>query len=584
MTNAFTDITEDTGSDTSSDDSDEPALTSRGEGDTVTNTFTDKVRSTLPEPEENLTQKRYEDPDSTEKADDVDPRGLFRTPTVNELRYYAREGPYGKAIVEQPIEDTFKNGYTIHGDNTNGKIREYLDQYKPYYKQCEIKSRRDGMCVLMHQIADGADSVSEPIPSDGGTFEGFQIWTIDNLSGDLAAGTVEDYTEYNHDQIYVSGGAENGGVAVVDDVSHPDHGDVLGFGVEPRQDSTDVQSVSFVHIDRCEVFRWGEHVDGPLGNSLRGTQIGESVLTPVLQPLMATQMGFWAIKNILHRYSAPLHAVEPPESWGQEEFDQAREKLQNLSMTSEAVLPPGSELSVAEGVSEFDPEPFYSTLVEAICAGTVFTKSYLQGTQTGTVSGSETDLKGYFNGIHLLRTERTEEKFRNSLRMVSSYDQSTIPRVSDIEGFDIEWGPLFKPTDLEQAEGAVSLVTAATNAIKNYVMTPDEARSLVSEEWATFDIDVDLGELTEQQMDDLDRININEAGQGIKDNEPDVRQNPMQQNGGGQPEGQTRESSQPVADSLSESTEVDEDDAERSSALTDEQLDQIADKLAEKIN
>jgi hypothetical protein len=77
-------------------------------------------------------------------------------------------------------------------------------------------------------------------------------------------------------------------------------------------------------------------------------------------------------------------------------------------------------------------------------------------------------------------------------------------------------------------------------------LTPDEARSLVSEEWAEFDIDVSLTALSESDWDDLDRINMNEAGQGVPDNEPDVSyQNPTLQNGGGQPEGQNRERSQP---------------------------------------
>jgi hypothetical protein len=499
----------------------------------------------------------YDDPDGTGGADDTDPRKLFRPPTLNELRYYSREGPYGPAVIKKPINDAFKHGFEVTGDNTeredgDGTIERFLkDEYLDYYRIAEIKSRRDGLCVLMHQVADPETSVSKPIPRDGSaTFEDFQLWTVDNLSDELAPTTVADHTDYTKDQIYVSEGEENGGIAVVDDISHPDHGDVVGYGVKPRKDSTDVQNVVFVHEDRCQAFLWGEHVDGDIGNSITGEHVGESVLTPVLQPLKATQMGYWAMKNILFRYSAPLHAVEPPESWSTDDWNDATEQLENLSMMSDGVLPPGSELTVAEGVSEFDPEPLYSVLVESICAGTVFTKSVLQGTQSGTVSGSETDIKGYFNEVHLLRQQRMEPKFCEVVEKVSKYDQDTIPRVAGVSNFNIEWGPLFKPTDVEQAEGAVSLVTAATNAIKSYVLTPDEARSLVEEEWAEFDIDVSLDELSEEDWDSLDRINMNEAGQGASDNEPDVRQNPQMKNGGGQPPGQNRESSQPTRDSL----------------------------------
>lgn len=116
------------------------------------------------------------------------------------------------------------------------------------------------------------------------------------------------------------------------------------------------------------------------------------------------------------------------------------------------------------------------------------------------------------------------------------------------------------------------MITAATSGIKQYVLTPDEARSILSEQWAEFDIDVDLDELTEEQRDQLDRINVREAGQGPQDDEPDTspRQNPQLQNGGGQAAGQNREGSQPTrtaTDSLDESD-----------------LDAIADRVVERLS
>jgi|APHM01.1.fsa_nt_gi hypothetical protein len=62
-------------------------------------------------------------------------------------------------------------------------------------------------------------------------------------------------------------------------------------------------------------------------------------------------------------------------------------------------------------------------------------------------------------------------------------------------------------------------------------------------------MDADLGDpLTESEMDTLDRININEAGQGLKDNERDNRTAPQQGgNEGGRPEGSS-DGSQPTSD------------------------------------
>lgn len=573
MADAFTDVLDEESVDTTATDGNEDQTT-------VTDTHTARafadmgVRTETTMADGETSDKRYEDEETGDKADDVDPRGLFKQPHLNEIRYYAREGPYGPPLVEKPIDDIFKHGFDVVGDNTAsernaGKIENFLHEYVEYYKKAEKKSRRDGLAVLEFKFADGAESTSDPIPSSGGEFRGYKLWTIDNLSDTLSASTVADHTDYDRDQIYISTGEVNGGIAIVDDVSDPDHGEVLGYGISPRQDSEDVQTVSFLHADRCQHFVWREWVDGDVGNNVTGEHVGESVLTPVLQPLKGAQMGYWAMKNILYRYSAPLHAIEPPEGWGQDEWDDARSKLGDVSMMSNAMLPPGATLEVAEGVSEFDPEPIYSTLVESICAGTVFTKSILQGTQTGTVSGSETDVKGYFNEVQTIRTGRTERKFYEAIKLVSSNDQRTLPRVAGVDSYDIEWGPLFKLTDIERAEGAVSLITAVVSGIKQYVLTPDEARSIVEEEWADFDIDIDLEKLDEDDWDDLDRINLREAGRRPQEGGSDVRQNPQLQNGGGQPAGENRESSQP--------NRVSADD------LDDEIVNEIADAVAEKL-
>lgn len=542
MSDAFSDVVD-------SDDSD----TDDG---VTTDTFTDMgVRSTLPDSDETLNAQEYTDEDGN-SAEDVDPRKLFEKPSLNEIRYYAREGPFGPTIIQKPVLDAFKHGFEVQGDNTEredreGRIKSFLDEYKEAFVEAEIKSRRDGLSILLFQVADDASSAAEPLGSSG-SHQGFHVFTVDNLSEDLTDQQVAEHTEFDVDQIYVTRGHEHGGVAIVDDISHPRHEEVLGYGIVgiDRSGEAGTPAPNFVNVERCQHFTHGEFVDGPLDSDVRGSHVGESILTPVLQPLKGMQMGFWALKTILYRYSAPIHAVEPPDSWGQSDWDEARENLDNLSMASDAILPPGSELNVAEGTTEFDPEPTFEVLLEATAAGTEFTKPVLIGTQSGTLSGSETDLKAYFNQVQRLRTGRFERKFREAVQKVSQYDQQTIPRVAGTETFDIEWGPLFKPSEIEQAEGMVSVITAVSNGIKNYVLTPEEARSILQEEWAEFDADIDLEELSEDDWDSLDRINMNEAGRGASDNEPDAeaRENPRIKNGGGQPEGQSRESSQPSAD------------------------------------
>ncbi|TKX52807.1 hypothetical protein EXE42_15335, partial [Halorubrum sp. SP3] len=157
----------------------------------------------------------YEDPETGKQSDNVDPRALFANASVNELRFYYRQGPYGGTVVEKPIYDSFKYGFDIEAtdpdvdldqNNRRERIKQFLQQYKEAYIDAKIKARRDGLALLHFQFADAAGSVSEPIQHTRGegnavTFQGFQTYSLDNISDDLAESTVAEHTEYDDNQI-----------------------------------------------------------------------------------------------------------------------------------------------------------------------------------------------------------------------------------------------------------------------------------------------------------------------------------------------------------------------------------------------
>jgi hypothetical protein len=111
---------------------------------------------------------------------------------------------------------------------------------------------------------------------------------------------------------------------------------------------------------------------------------------------------------------------------------------------------------------------------------------------------------------------------------------------------DIEWGPLFKVDRQTRLQMMQTHAQAVTTLIGNYVITPDEARSILTEEWAAVDVD----DLDEDQMDTLDRINLAQVGQGrwaeLNDPSSDLPEQNAQASGseGGRPEGAQQSSEQ----------------------------------------
>lgn len=446
--------------------------------------------------------RTYQSDDGEQGADDVDPRHLYRAPTINEIRWYYREGPFGSTIVEKPVRDAFKNGFTVRNDRP-GKVEPFLDEYVPKLIDAEIKARRDGFSVLFFQLRDSAD-VSEA-PENVQEVTRYRVFTVDDFTDSLSPKTVaEHFDDLTWRQVTV---LDDDGIAIVDDVRHPDDGKLLGYGRE----SDDGSGPIFIHADRTQHFSWRKHVDGPIDDEYVGRLQGDSILTPVIHSLKAAHKGVWGMGQTLFRYSTPLHVVETPDDYGEEEFDDVDSQMNALNAASSITMPPGTTMQTHDAASDFDPEPFYEAIMENICAGTVFTKSVLKGTQSGTVSGSETDIKGYFSEVVQIRNNRFEAKIDEAVRMVSSWNQSIIPTFS--LGYTIDWEPIFKLDALDRTESMSRVVTAVTNGLSNYLLSPEDAQSVLESEWAEIDVDVDLDELTEEEKDDIDRIVVQKGKQ-----------------------------------------------------------------------
>ena len=491
----------------------------------------------------------YRDSESGRSADEVDPRLLFKNPDTNEIRWYARFNGVAKTILKKPIRDAFKNGFSLVPSDRNddidptdddsfegdGSLSKIVTEWVyNYYIEAEIKARRDGPSAIFYKTVDGAD-VHEP-PSNVSELVGMEVMTLDKWTGGGSPkGQIMEVVDED-DPMNVE--IRPSGIVIRRNIGHPNHRELLGY---VYQENDSPHSAQFIHADRCDHFAWNTENDGNVDDFTVAEHEGDSVLLPIFIPLKSLMTANWAMGQTVFRYSAPLYAVETPDNYGQDEFDTVSEQVEGLNSASDIVLPPGCEISTEGNHGNLDPEPYIDKLIEQCCSGTEFTKSVLLGTQTGTVSGSSTDIKNYFNQVQRYRTGRAQA---NIMAFIDRLNEWGLTDISSDE-LEVDWGPLFRLDELDRMEAVVRLVTAGSNAINNYILTPEEARELMAMEWAELDIDMDLEELDDDDFAMIAEIVGGDLGSEQAVEEPEG--NPaVGQNGGGMEQGQETDPANPT--------------------------------------
>lgn len=510
-----------------------------------------------------------------DSSDEVDPRKLMSNPHINDLRWLYTTS-FGKTLIDKPIDDSFKNGFEIKRDtpeettDDGRNVKGILDEtnYVPRYKLVQKKARRDGFALLFMVLEDDSDGTHvDPLRDDVNVkgIKKLQPITLDDLTkypgkSSIPSNELDGTIPYAEDRYEI----RQTGIVVDMDPSSETYKDPLGYLVG-RDKARKKSQVNFVHANRCHHYTWNPEVDGDLGSDTLGQWEGDGVLVTVYHILRGIKKGNWSIMQTLFRYAAKLYHVELPEDADEEDEEEANEQLQNLNAKGEIITPHGYEMEDFQTDGQLQPQEYFDVLFEQVCASMEMTKSVLFGTQAGVVSGSETDIKNYFNQVQRLRQSRIERDIREfATRYFRMMDDRTDSMEYEAE-FDVEWGPLFKLSDLDQAETLTRTMQTLSLAIDNFIMTPQEARSILQEEWAEADIEWQ-DEFEEEEIEFLESINVHQ--QGAEPEEEKSKGSTQQQNGGGMEQGQTTSSSSPTS---------------ASDEMDDAILDAIADRVVEKM-
>jgi len=483
-----------------------------------------------------------------DSSDEIDPRKLNRDPTLDELRYYYRQ-TFASTIVDKPIDDAFKNGWDFEGvDEDEGvspsRAETFVDDanFEESFKIAEKKARRDGFALVYVVFEDDTEPHNSPLDDDV-TVTGVSdcnIFTLDNLL-DTGDAFVEDEIK----EAYGAPG-ERGfsswtvrhetGIVINTDPTSAGYRDPIGYVVDDGANGT------FVHRDRVIHLTWNREFDGDyrddginrtFSQDSLGQWEGDSVLIRSFNLFKGVAKGNWAIMQALYRNAASMYAVHLPESLDDtdDEYTAATQQLQNLNAKSELILPRGPpsagndrdayEVKQFDADNQLEPQEWYDVIFDQICACHEMTKSVLFGTQAGTVSGSDVDIKNYFNKVERYRTSRAEDKLVEFVRRVKVAIDNRTESTYDAN-ITVRWEPLFDLSQEEKVNAFTRLAEGMNTAVNGYLLTPDEARDVLNEDWsASFDSDVldDLEDLTDEEIDFLDDVNQAQVGRDPDRNE-----------------------------------------------------------------
>jgi hypothetical protein len=501
--------------------------------------------------------------DPGDSADEVDPRRLMGDPHINDIRWLYRTS-LAQTLVNKPVDDAFKNGFDIDHDG-NRDIETLIDShdYVEHYKRAKKKSRRDGFALTFFVLEDSTEGVWEDPMDDDVTVESvkkMETITLDDMArykrshGAIPANTEADPLEeldYSDYEIRPTG------IVMDTDPTSDTYKEPLGYLIGPpdwvdKYDALD--RVKFYHRNRFMHHVENTTVDGDLDDEALGRWEGDSVLVSAYHLLRGLKKGNWSLMQTIFRYAAKLYHVELPEDADDDDWEEANENMQNMNAKSELITPNGYEIDDFQTDGQLQPEEYFETIFEQICATSEMTKSVLFGTQSGTVSGSETDIKNYFNKVERMRQTDFEDDLHRFVNRVVSLVDGRASNDYDLD-FDVTWGPMFKLSELDNAERLSRIMQTLSAGINDFVLTPQEARTILQEEWSEVDIDWQ-DEFSEEEREWLETLNVAQMGTEavLKNNEgAEMEGNPrVGQNGGGMEQGEQTASEDPTSDSLSD--------------------------------
>lgn len=177
-----------------------------------------------------------------------------------------------------------------------------------------------------------------------------------------------------------------------------------------------------------------------------------------------------SIVSAVHQNSEGIRAFELPPDCTVTERDYLEKNINDLRTRSDMIIPHGTDIH-HPGPTIANPKIILDHLMET-CTSMPY--QILTGTQAGAVTGSETNLLTYYLEIDKKRQRILHEMITDKLFFLQ--EVGFLP-----EGdFDLDWGSIYVPDALDEANVFLRKTTALLNLLKSNTIDADKVRDMLS--------------------------------------------------------------------------------------------------------
>jgi len=233
-----------------------------------------------------------------------------------------------------------------------------------------------------------------------------------------------------------------------DDPGKPEYGEVSSIKIERQENGSPVQK----SVPRSR-YIWMANIvtnDHPEGSS---------ILLPIMDQLVVKKNLDWSVGEAYFKNASPLYQLELPEDANEDEFNEADDEFKDVSARTEFVTPAGYKITLHGTQNAMSPAPYTQHNLKCISAGLDVPYQLLLGTAAGAVTGSEMNLKDYYQSIAVIQMLVVEPYVRELVSALQETGQ--IP-----EGpYTITWNPLEEMSEKERAEIANLRANALSQAV-----------------------------------------------------------------------------------------------------------------------
>ena len=366
----------------------------------------------------------------------------------SDLRYMVRRDELAARALEKWAGDSFNKWFNVRADGKNEKVRVEVEtimerlNVRSIYKMAYEMAFVDGFSLIALGWAERNKPEDLSLPPNGVSdilyINAISKPHVDDIIIDKNP-TSETYGEIKMYKIKIP--------------------------VEDRTEVIDVHPQRFLLLTN----KW-----------IDNDPMGQSRFLPSVDKMTIKKNMDLSLAEVIRQQAKNIPVVRGPRNASKEEVDAAETCVRNLNIRSYLMFPEDFSFELVGTNSALNPEPYTKYLLSTLSAGLAGGKVALLGTEAGAVTGSEYNVKEWYNTIRDEQKTLIEPWLTDLLRVLSEFKVIK----GDISNIWFEWNSLQELNEREIAE----LQELRAKTLHTYI----SAFALAKQTGFTFSVENDL--------------------------------------------------------------------------------------------